>query len=43
MPVNSLYPDVHIPNVDLFTFLFERKDKLYPDEKSESPFCAQND
>ncbi|PVH73213.1 acetyl-CoA synthetase-like protein [Cadophora sp. DSE1049] len=33
MPVKSLYPDIDIPNVDLFTFLFERKDRPYADEK----------
>ncbi|MCJ1391123.1 hypothetical protein MMC18_003985 [Xylographa bjoerkii] len=33
MPSKSLYPDVEIPNVDLFGFLFERKDRPYPDDK----------
>lgn len=37
MPVRSLYPPVQIPNVNLFTFLFERKEKPYADEKSERP------
>ncbi|RAH86406.1 acetyl-CoA synthetase-like protein [Aspergillus japonicus CBS 114.51] len=33
MPVSSLYPSVEIPNVDIWTFLFERKDREYPDDK----------
>ncbi|KAL3456614.1 hypothetical protein BJX64DRAFT_39039 [Aspergillus heterothallicus] len=33
MPVSSQYPSVDIPNVDLWTFLFERKDKPFPDDK----------
>lgn len=36
MPVSSNYPPVDIPNVDLWTFLFERKDRPFPDDKSES-------
>ncbi|GES57963.1 acetyl-CoA synthetase-like protein [Aspergillus terreus] len=32
MPVSSSYPSVDIPNVDLWTFLFERKDKPFPDD-----------
>ncbi|KAG2412427.1 hypothetical protein HFD88_009984 [Aspergillus terreus] len=32
MPVSSPYPSVDIPNVDLWTFLFERKDKPFPDD-----------
>ncbi|KAL4998051.1 hypothetical protein BDV10DRAFT_168157 [Aspergillus recurvatus] len=33
MPVSSQYTPVEIPNVDLWAFLFERKDKQYPDDK----------
>lgn len=33
MPVSSHYPSVDIPNVDIWTFLFERKDRPYPDDK----------
>ncbi|KAL4927632.1 acyl--CoA ligase [Aspergillus undulatus] len=33
MPVSSQYPVVDIPNVDLWTFLLERKDKAFPDDK----------
>lgn len=42
MPVSSPYPSVDIPNVDLWTFLFERKDKPFPDDNSESsiPSCS---
>jgi 4-coumarate--CoA ligase len=37
MPTGSLYPDIDIPNVDLWTFLFERKDRAYPDDKGVFP------
>ncbi|PTU17155.1 hypothetical protein P175DRAFT_0536362 [Aspergillus ochraceoroseus IBT 24754] len=33
MPVASSYPSVDIPNVDLWSFLFERKDKPFPDDQ----------
>ncbi|KAL4914709.1 hypothetical protein BDW62DRAFT_189892 [Aspergillus aurantiobrunneus] len=33
MPVSSQYPPVDIPNVDLWAFLLERKDKPFPDDK----------
>ncbi|TVY40710.1 putative 4-coumarate--CoA ligase [Lachnellula subtilissima] len=33
MPTGSLFPDIDIPNVDLWTFLFERKDRPYPDNQ----------
>lgn len=33
MPTESTYPRIDIPNVDLWAFLFERKDKEYPDDK----------
>ncbi|KAJ5807429.1 hypothetical protein N7447_010885 [Penicillium robsamsonii] len=33
MPVSSSYPSIDIPNVDLWTFLFERKDREFPDNK----------
>ncbi|KAF4766204.1 hypothetical protein N7455_005430 [Penicillium solitum] len=33
MPVPSNYPLVDIPEVDLWTFLFERNDRAYPDDK----------
>lgn len=39
MPVSSSYPSFEVPNLDIWTFLFERKDKAYPDDKSRScPF-----
>ncbi|KAJ5907508.1 hypothetical protein N7495_000190 [Penicillium taxi] len=34
MPVSSNYPDIDIPNVGLWDFLFERKDRPFPDDKS---------
>ncbi|KAI0505534.1 hypothetical protein F5B22DRAFT_517949 [Xylaria bambusicola] len=33
MPMTSLYEHIDIPNVDLWTFLFERKDRPWPDNK----------
>ncbi|KAJ5747574.1 uncharacterized protein N7511_009270 [Penicillium nucicola] len=33
MPISSNYPPVDIPDLDLWTFLFERKDRPYPDNK----------
>ncbi|KKA25449.1 Photinus-luciferin 4-monooxygenase (ATP-hydrolyzing) [Rasamsonia emersonii CBS 393.64] len=33
MPTKSLYPPIDIPNVDIWTFLFERKDREFPDDK----------
>jgi hypothetical protein len=35
MPISSSYPQIEIPNVDIWDFLFERKDKPYPNEKGE--------
>ncbi|TKA48826.1 hypothetical protein B0A49_13105 [Cryomyces minteri] len=33
MPTKSSYPDVEIPDTDIWGFLFERKDRPYPDDK----------
>ncbi|OCK84129.1 4-coumarate-CoA ligase-like protein [Lepidopterella palustris CBS 459.81] len=33
MPTDSTYPLLDIPKTDLWSFLFERKDKSYPDDK----------
>jgi hypothetical protein len=33
MPTDSTYPRIDIPNIDLWAFLFERKDKEFPDDK----------
>ncbi|KMU76650.1 LOW QUALITY PROTEIN: 4-coumarate-CoA ligase [Coccidioides immitis RMSCC 3703] len=33
MPTKSLYPTVDIPNVDIWTLLFNRKDRQFPDNK----------
>lgn len=33
MPTNSPFSDVEIPDVDIWTFLFERTDREYPDDK----------
>lgn len=36
MVVQSRYPDLDLPSVDVFTFLFERKDRLFPDTHGET-------
>lgn len=33
MPVGSTLPPFEVPKTDLFTFLFERKEKPFPDDK----------
>jgi 4-coumarate--CoA ligase len=33
MPFESQYPSLPIPDVDLWGFLFERKDKPFSDDK----------
>ncbi|OCL08295.1 4-coumarate-CoA ligase-like protein [Glonium stellatum] len=33
MPTDSKYPLIEVPKTDLWGFLFERKDKAYPDDK----------
>ncbi|KAF3940209.1 S-dihydroxybenzoyltransferase [Dactylella cylindrospora] len=33
MPVESIYPPVDIPNVDLYSFMFDRKSKPYSDDQ----------
>ena len=33
MPYPSSFPPVSIPDLDLWTFLFERKDKPFPSSK----------
>ncbi|KAF3912090.1 hypothetical protein ABW21_db0203628 [Orbilia brochopaga] len=32
MPVDSLYPPIEIPNVDVYSLMFDRKDKPFPDD-----------
>ncbi|QSZ35238.1 hypothetical protein DSL72_008107 [Monilinia vaccinii-corymbosi] len=34
MPTESRYPKLDIPHVDIWEFLFERKDRQFPDEKA---------
>lgn len=36
MPVESKYPPIDIPKVDLWTFLLERKNREFSDEKGIS-------
>jgi 4-coumarate--CoA ligase len=33
MPVKSAFPSFELPKLDIWAFLFERKDKEYPDDK----------
>jgi hypothetical protein len=33
MPTRSTYPDIDIPDVGLWDFLFERPDRDFPDDK----------
>lgn len=33
MPTESYLPKLEIPEIDIWGFLFERKDKPYPDDK----------
>ncbi|KAL9113739.1 MAG: hypothetical protein Q9227_002184 [Pyrenula ochraceoflavens] len=33
MPTKSPYPDVEIPNIDIWALLFDRKDRPYPEDK----------
>ena len=35
MPTESTFPKLDIPNLDLWGFLFERKDKPFPDDKGK--------
>ncbi|KAI9697638.1 MAG: hypothetical protein M1836_004588 [Candelina mexicana] len=37
MPFESTYPPFEVPKVDLWAFLFERKDREFPDDKSKLP------
>lgn len=33
MPTKSSYPDITVPEVDLWAFMFERKDKPFSDDQ----------
>lgn len=35
MPVASTYPSFEVPDVDAWDFMFQRKDRDFPDDKSE--------
>lgn len=35
MPVKSLYPDFEIPDTDIWSFLFERNDRDFPEDKGK--------
>jgi len=37
MPAESTYPKFEIPKDDLWTFMFERKDLPYPEDKGQYP------
>jgi len=32
MPTESVLPKIDVPDVDIWQFLFERKDKQFPDD-----------
>jgi 4-coumarate--CoA ligase len=36
MPTESFYPSFEVPKLGLWDFLFERKDREFPDDKGES-------
>jgi hypothetical protein len=36
MPTESSFPNIDIPNVDTWDFLFSRTDREYPDDKGMS-------
>lgn len=46
MPTESPFPWVEIPNVDLWDFIFERRDRPFPDDKGKlvhtKTFWSQN-
>ena len=33
MPISSSIPPIDLPEVDIFSFLFNRKDRPFPDDK----------
>ena len=33
MPAESIFPAIEVPKTDLFSFLFDRKEKPFPDDK----------
>ena len=35
MPVSSSYPPIDVPDVDVWDFLFDRKTRQFPDDKSK--------
>lgn len=37
MPVTSSYAPIQVPDVDIWDFLFERKNKPFPDDKGMLP------
>jgi hypothetical protein len=42
MPTESSYPAFTVPELGLWDFLFERKDREFPDDKGEdSPLIAE--
>lgn len=40
MPTESSFPPIVIPNLDVWAFLFERKDKPFPDDKGRTPHLS---
>ena len=36
MPTESFYPSFELPDIGLWDFLFERKNREFPDDKGEA-------
>lgn len=41
MPTDSPHPPISVPHVDLWTFLFERADREYPDDHGKFSSSAE--
>lgn len=43
MPTRSSYQDVDIPDVDLWAFIFDRRDRGFSDDKGELLYIGGTD
>ena len=43
MPSESLHPPIDIPNIDIWGFLFERKDIKFPEDRGALPLLPHGD
>ena len=41
MPMRSKFPPVALPDGDTWSFLFERQDRPFPDDRGECVICCQ--